>query len=66
MTGLDRFTKLNEVVLDKNGLTDDDMESLPTLRGVETLSLNKNQISFESRFTAALRDFNSGLTHCPL
>jgi len=46
LAGLELFPHLEEVILDSNGLTNSIIESLPTLRKVNTLSLNKNNISF--------------------
>lgn len=66
LSGLEQFTKLNEVVLDKNGLTDDDMETLPTLRGVETLSLNKNQITDLDKLLNIIRSRLPDLTYLSL
>lgn len=44
LSGLEKFSNLKEVVLDKNSLTDEAVNSLPILPAVETLSLNKNKI----------------------
>ena len=46
LAGLDKFSKLEDVVLDNNSLTDETLKSLPLLPSVHTLSLNKNKISF--------------------
>jgi len=47
LVGLEMFPHLEEVILDSNGLTDLVIESLPQLRRVRSLSLNKNKIFFD-------------------
>jgi len=46
LVGLELFPHLEEVILDSNGLTDSAIQSLPHLHKVQSLSLNKNKISF--------------------
>ena len=42
------FDKLRELVLDNNNLSDD--LELPKLKQLETLTVNKNNVSFQSIF----------------
>jgi hypothetical protein len=45
LAGLEQFLTLEEVVLDKNELTDSDLVTMPLMPNVHTLSLNKNKIT---------------------
>lgn len=51
LNGLESFKMLEELVLDNNELTDTAL-SLPYLPHLHTLTLNKNQISFNAKYNS--------------
>ena len=44
LDGLDRFSVLEDLVLDNNQLTDASLSKLPKMTHLQTLTLNKNQV----------------------
>lgn len=64
LTGIERFTKLRELLLDSNRLGDD--FTLPPMPSLTTLTLNKNRILDLKTLLAKLRVACPGLTFLSL
>jgi hypothetical protein len=64
--GLEKFDYVEELVLDQNGLSDEGLQTIPRLRRLHTLSLNKNNITDLDGLLALIKDRLPSLTYLSL